>query len=82
MQNLPSYLLSSVPIHEIQLRSGRVVNDKRKSLVIIHEVNEEEEDSNEPMNDVILEDVNIPKIPVHTHPPQETIHEQRVPPFP
>ena len=33
------------------------------------------------MNDAILEDVNIPKVPVHTHPPQETIQEQRVPPF-
>ena len=34
------------------------------------------------MNDAILEDVNIPKVPVHTHPPQETIQEQRIPPFP
>ena len=33
------------------------------------------------MNDVILEDVNIPNIPIHTHPPQEPIQEQRVPPF-
>ena len=33
------------------------------------------------MNDVILEDVNIPKVLVHTHPPQENIQEQRVPPF-
>ena len=34
------------------------------------------------MNDAILEDVNIPKVVVHTHPPQETIQEQRIPPFP
>ena len=34
------------------------------------------------MNDAILEDVNIPKVPIHTNPPQETIQEQRVPPFP
>ena len=33
------------------------------------------------MNDGILEDVNIPKVSVHTHPPQETIHQQRIPPF-
>ena len=26
--------------------------------------------------------MNIPKVPVHTHPLQETIQEQRVPPFP
>ena len=82
LQTLPSYLISTVPVHEIQLRSGRVVNDKPKSSVIIHEENEEEEDSNEPMNDAILEDMDIPKNPVHTHPPQEPIQEQRVPPFP
>ena len=58
------------------------MNDKPKSSVIIHEENEEEEDSNEPMNDAIMEYVKIPKVPVHTHPFQETIQEQRVPPFP
>ena len=34
------------------------------------------------MNDAILEDVNISKVPVPTHPPQELIQEQRIPPFP
>ena len=58
------------------------MNEKPKSSVIIHEENEEEEDSNEPMNDAILEDENILNIPVHTHPRQEPIQEQRVPPFP
>ena len=71
----------TVPVHEIQLRLGRVVN-KPKSSVIIQEPNEEEEDSSEPMNDAIEEDVTIPKVPVHTHPPQETIQEQIIPPFP
>ena len=51
------------------------MNNKTKSSIIIQEPNEEEEDSSEPMNDAILEDVNIPKVPVHTHPPQETIQE-------
>ena len=64
LQTLPSYLISTVPIHEIQLWSGRVVNDKPKTSVIIHEENDEEEDSNEPVNDAILEDVNISKFPV------------------
>ena len=73
LQTLPSYVILTIPLHEIQLRYGRVVNDKHKSSVIIHEENEEEEDSNEPMNDAILEDANIPKIPVHTRPPQEPI---------
>ena len=35
LQTLPSYLISTVPVHEIQLRSGRVVNNKPKSSVII-----------------------------------------------
>ena len=34
------------------------------------------------MNDVILEYVNILNILVYTHPPQEPIKDQRVPPFP
>ena len=38
------------------------MNDKPKSSIIIHEANEEEEDSTEPVNDAILEDVNIPKV--------------------
>ena len=57
-------------MHEIQLQSGRVVNDKPRTSIVIHEENKEEEDSNEPMNDSILEDVNIPKVLVPTHPPQ------------
>ena len=51
------------------------MNDKPKSPFIIQEPNEEEKDSNEPMNDSILEDVNISKVPIHTHPLQETIQE-------
>ena len=58
------------------------MNNKPKSSVILQEPNEEEEDSSEPVNDAILENVNIPKVPVHTHPPQETIQEKRIPPFP
>ena len=58
------------------------MNNKPKSSVIIQEPNEEEEDSSEPVTDAILEDVNIPNVLVHTHPPQETIQEQRIPPFP
>ena len=58
------------------------MNNKPKSSVITQEPNEEKEDSSEPVNDAILEDVNIPKVSVHTHPPLETIQEQRTPPFP
>ena len=34
------------------------------------------------MNDAILEDVNITKVPIPTNPLQEPIQEQRIPPFP
>ena len=80
LQTLPSYVISTVPIHEIQLRSGRVVNDRPKSPVIIREENEEVQDPNEIMNDTILQDV--PNIPVHTHPQQEPTQEHGIPPFP
>ena len=53
LQTLPSYVISTVPIHEIQLQSGRFVNDRPKSSVIIREENDEE-DSNEVVNDAIL----------------------------
>ena len=53
LKTLPSYVILTVPVHEIQLRSGRVVNDRPNSLVIIHEDNDEE-DSNEVVNDAIL----------------------------
>ena len=72
LQTLPSYVILTIPIHEIQLRSGRVVNDRPKSSVIIREENDKE-DSNESVNDAILQDVDIPKIPVHTNPQQEPI---------
>ena len=55
------------------------MNDRPKSLVIIHEENEEEEDPNEVMNDTISQDV--PNIPFYTHPQQEPTQEQRIPPF-
>ena len=53
LQTLPSYVISTVPVHEIHLRSGRVVNDRPKSSVIIPEENEEE-DPDEVMNDALL----------------------------
>ena len=52
-----------------------------ESSVIIREENEEEEDPNEFINDAILQDQDISKIPVHTHPQQEPTQEQRIPPF-
>ena len=42
LQTLPSYLVSTVPIHEIQLWYGTVVNDKPRTSVIIREENDGE----------------------------------------
>ena len=75
LQTLPSYVISTTPMHEIQLRSGSVMNDKPKSSFVIHVEDEEEEYPNEVMNDIILKDVYISKIPVHTHPKQEPTQE-------
>ena len=80
LQTLASYAISTVHVHEIQLRFGRVVNDRPKSSVIIREENDEEY-SNEVMNDAILWDVDIPNIPLHTHHQREPIQEQSIPPF-
>ena len=77
LQTLPSYLILTVPVHEIELRSGRVVNDKPKSSVIIREEDEEEENPNEVMNDVILKDADISKILVHTHPQQNQVRNEK-----
>ena len=49
--------------------------------VIIREDNEEEDYPNEVMNDSILQDVDIPKVPAHTHPQQEPTQEKKIPPF-
>ena len=54
LQTLPSYVILTVPVHEIQLQSERVVNDKHKLSVVIREESEEVEDPNEVMNDTIL----------------------------
>ena len=67
LKNLPSYVISTAPVHEIQLWARRVVNDKPKSLVVIREESEEEENPNEIMNETILKDVVIPKSLTHTH---------------
>ena len=54
LQTLPSYVIPIAHVHEIQLRSGTVVNDKPQPSVITYEEYEEEEDPNEIMNVVIL----------------------------
>ena len=62
LQTLPPYVISFVLVHEIQLLYGRVMNDKTKSSVVIHEESEEGDIPNETMNETILKYGVIPKI--------------------
>jgi hypothetical protein len=55
MQSFPTY----VPLQEIQLRLGKVLDRQRPSVVIQEE--EEEETTQQPMNDTRWEDFIIPK---------------------
>jgi hypothetical protein len=59
MQAFPTYVITHVPLQEIQLRSGKVLDRKRPSVVIQEE--EEEETTKQPMDDTRWEDVIIPK---------------------
>jgi hypothetical protein len=84
-QNFPAYTIAPIPIQEIQLRSGKVLNKtppirRTSPTVIIQE--EEEETPDELPNEETLEDVIIPKS--QSSNPQQTIQTQipRTPPFP
>jgi hypothetical protein len=59
LQTFPTYVISLVPLHEIQLRSGKVLDRQRPSVVIREE--EEDETPEQPMDDTKWEDVIIPK---------------------
>jgi hypothetical protein len=59
MQAFPTYVITPIPLQEIQLRSGNVLDRKRPSVVIQEE--EEEETTKQPMDDTRWEDVIIPK---------------------
>jgi hypothetical protein len=66
MQAFLTYVITPVPLQEIQLRSRKVLDRKRPSVVIHEE--EEEEITKQPMDDTRWEDVIIlknqePKIP-------------------
>ena len=69
-------------MHEIQLRSGRVLNEKLKSSVIIREEDEEDEALEEPISNTIFKDVVIPEIPNLPPIEKESTQNVRTPPFP
>jgi hypothetical protein len=61
MQAFPTYVITLVPLQEIQLRSRKVIDRKKPSIVIQEEEEEEEETIKQPTYDTRWEYVIIPK---------------------
>jgi hypothetical protein len=80
MQAFPTYVISHVPLQEIQLRSRNVLDKKRPSVVTQEE--EEEETPKQPMDDTRWEDVIIPKDQEPKLPQNEPSQITRAPPYP
>jgi hypothetical protein len=80
IQAFPTYVITLVPLQEIQLRSGKVLDRKRPSVVIQEE--EEEETTKQPTNDTRWEDVIIPKNQEPKLPQNEPSQTMKVPPYP
>jgi hypothetical protein len=80
MQTFPTYVISLVPIHEIQLRSGKVLDRQRHSVVIWEE--EEDETPEKPMDETKWEDVIIPKDQEPKLPQNESSQITKSPPYP
>jgi hypothetical protein len=75
-----TYVINPVPLQEIQLRSGKVSDRQRPSVVIQEE--EEEETTKQPMDDTRWEDVIIPKNQDPKLPQNEPSQITKVPPYP
>jgi hypothetical protein len=79
MQAFPTYVITPVPLQEIQLRSKKVLDRQRPSVVIKEE---EEETTQQPMEDTRWEDVIIPKNQEPKLPQNEPSQITKVPPYP
>jgi hypothetical protein len=80
MQAFPTYVITLVPLQEIQLRLGKVLDRKRPSVVIQEE--EEEKTTKQPMDDTRWEDVIIRKNQEPKLPQNEPSQITKVPPYP
>jgi hypothetical protein len=80
MQAFPTYVITHVPLQEIQLRSGKVLDRQRPSVVIQEE--EEEETTKQPMDDNRWKDVIIPKEQEPKLPQNEPSQITKAPPYP
>jgi hypothetical protein len=72
-------VISRVPLQEIQLRSGKVLDWQRPSVVIQEE---EEETPKQPTDDTRWEDVIIPKDQEPKIPQNEPSQITKAPPYP
>jgi hypothetical protein len=80
MQAFSTYVITSVPLQEIQLRSEKVMERQRPSVVIQKE--EEEETTKQPTDDTRWEDVIISKNQEPKLPQNEPSQIMKVPPYP
>jgi hypothetical protein len=80
MQAFSTYVITFVPLQEIQLRSGKVLDRHRPSVVIQEE--EEEQTTQQPTDDTRWEDVIILKNQESKLPQNEPSQITKVPPYP
>jgi hypothetical protein len=81
MQAFPTYVITLVPLQEIQLRSRKVLERQRPSVVIQEEEEEEEETTKQPMDETRWEDVTILKNQEPNLPQNEPSQITKVPPY-
>jgi hypothetical protein len=79
MQAFLTYFITLVPLQEIQLRSRKVMDRKRLSVVI--QEDEEEETTKQPTDDTRWEDVIIPKDQEPKIPQNEPSQSKKAPPY-
>jgi hypothetical protein len=80
MQSFPTYVITPIPLQEIQLRLRKFLDRQRPSIVILKE--EEEETTQQPMDDTRWEDVIIPNNQEPKLPQNEPLQITKVPPYP
>jgi hypothetical protein len=80
MKVFPTYVITLVPLQEIQLRLGKVLDRQRPSVVIQEE--EEEETNKQTMDDTRWEYVIIPKDQEPKLPQNEPSQITKAPPYP
>ena len=79
LQTFLTYVISPVPLHEIQLRSGKVLDKQKPSVVICEE--EEDETPDQTTDHTKWEDFIIPKDQEKKPPQSESLKTTKYPPY-